>query len=206
MASWAGKIYITTNNINGKIYIGQTMSRDTRYIGSGVYLKQAIKECGKSNFSSKVLVDNIELPEQLNCLEMFYIKLYDSTNAEIGYNLRIGGENKAFKHTQESLEKIQRRSLQPDNMERIKNLQRIVSKNRIGQHCSKQRKLNTMLSKFGKVYEIEVYKNDKLLYTCNFSTEAAELTGVKPSAIRNNLSNLSKSSGGFIFKYKNLQS
>ena len=51
--------------------------------------------------------------------------------------------------------------------------------------------------------EIEIYKKDgDILNVCNFSTEAAIITGVKPSAIRNNLAGLSKSAGGYIFKYK----
>jgi hypothetical protein len=50
MASFQGIIYLTTNQINGKIYIGQTSINKHGYIGSGKLLKKAIKKYGKNNF------------------------------------------------------------------------------------------------------------------------------------------------------------
>jgi hypothetical protein len=71
-------------------------------------------------------------------------------------------------------------------------------------HHSKEEKLRMKSSKFGHVKEIEIYKkNGEVLHTCNLSTEASNLTGVKRAAIANNLAGLSKSAGGYIFKYKN---
>ena len=61
-----------------------------------------------------------------------------------------------------------------------------------------------MITKFGKMREIEIYKDGQLIDTCNFSPEAVLLTGVKRSSISNNLVGLSKSAGGFVFKYKNI--
>ena len=54
-----GYIYKTTNNINGKIYIGQHKSNifDSNYKGSGVRLADAIKKYGKDNFSVELLVE-----------------------------------------------------------------------------------------------------------------------------------------------------
>ena len=48
-----GFIYITTNNLDGKKYIGQksySMPNWKRYLGSGIYLKRAIKKYGRENF------------------------------------------------------------------------------------------------------------------------------------------------------------
>ena len=46
-------IYLTTNLINQKIYIGKSISfwlKTLDYFGSGIYLKYAIKHYGKENF------------------------------------------------------------------------------------------------------------------------------------------------------------
>jgi group I intron endonuclease len=50
-------VYLTTNKINGKIYIGVHSTHDLHdgYIGSGTVLKSAFEKYGKHNFSRVVL-------------------------------------------------------------------------------------------------------------------------------------------------------
>ena len=52
-----GYIYITTNIINNKKYIGkrQKPEFDKNYKGSGRYLKNAINKYGIENFNTKIL-------------------------------------------------------------------------------------------------------------------------------------------------------
>lgn len=88
-------IYKTTNIINGKVYIGQhkvqsLFDKDT-YIGSGSILIKAIKKHGKENFSKEILTIAISQSEA-DVLEKYYIKKYDSTNPEKGYNILKGGQ------------------------------------------------------------------------------------------------------------------
>lgn len=98
-------IYKTTNNINGKFYIGKhiTDNPNDTYLGSGVALIKAIKKYGKDNFSKEVLYifnseDEMNLKEKEIVTESFYKD--DKT-----YNIGLGGEGgshfKGKKHTDE---------------------------------------------------------------------------------------------------------
>ena len=51
-------IYVTTNKINGKKYIGkhQTSDLNDNYLGSGILLKQAIKKYGKKKFRERNII------------------------------------------------------------------------------------------------------------------------------------------------------
>jgi hypothetical protein len=85
-------IYKTTNLINGKIYIGKHNGNIKSYLGSGKWLKRAIKKYGRFNFIREVLEDNIDNLKTLNEREMFWIAFYNSTNPNIGYNITKGGD------------------------------------------------------------------------------------------------------------------
>lgn len=87
-----GCIYIITCLINNKIYIGQTTRKGRAleiYLGGGVLISSAIKKYGKENFTKRILcICNSQ--KALDVMEEFYIKKYDSTNKEIGYNILPG--------------------------------------------------------------------------------------------------------------------
>lgn len=109
-----------------------------------------------------------------------------------------------WKHTPEAIEKIRNRSNQPDNLERIKKLgKESVAKYIIGHTLTKESKIKMLATKFKNHRSIEIYnKEGELIHVCDFSKEASALTGIKRSAISNNLAGLSKSAGNLIFKYK----
>jgi len=90
-----GFIYITTNNINGKKYIGQcTFNRINNwksYLGSGVYLKRAIKKYGKENFYKNIITIAYS-KEKLDELEIEFIDLHNAIECDEYYNL-VGGGN-----------------------------------------------------------------------------------------------------------------
>lgn len=88
-----GYIYKTTNLINSKIYIGQHKSKtfDSKYYGSGKYLKNAINKYGKENFSVDV-VEWCESREIADDREVYYIKKFNSRDVKVGYNIAYGGE------------------------------------------------------------------------------------------------------------------
>lgn len=86
-------IYLITNLINNKIYIGKHITDDLNdnYFGSGTVIKQAIKKYGLENFTKTYLLVKTDLTkEELNSYERYYINLYKSK--ENGYNLTDGGD------------------------------------------------------------------------------------------------------------------
>lgn len=87
-----GYIYITTNLINGKKYIGQHKSKvfDTFYLGSGKILKQAIKLYGRENFKCELL-EWCKTLSILNKKEIYYIKKYHADESPEFYNICTGG-------------------------------------------------------------------------------------------------------------------
>lgn len=110
------------------------------------------------------------------------------------------------KHSPEAVAKIQQRSRQEDNKNRILEIQKIAANKRIGLHHKKESKLASNLTKFGKIRKIEMYnKTNNLLHTFDLSLEAAQFLGIKRSAISNNLCGISKTCGGYIFKYKEIE-
>lgn len=85
-------IYVTTNLINGKKYIGQHTTEDLNdgYLGSGKLLKRAIKKYGKESFE-KVIIDFAEDKHSLDFLEQKYINKFNALTDEEYYNLTMGG-------------------------------------------------------------------------------------------------------------------
>lgn len=87
-----GLIYLTTNIVNNKKYIGkQQDSLKKNYLGSGTAIKKAIKKYGRDNFEKVIIIDSIYCPDMLAYLEEYYINLYDAVNSEEYYNIAKGG-------------------------------------------------------------------------------------------------------------------
>ncbi len=89
-------IYIISNKINNKKYIGRrkyigkNINAD-RYIGSGKNLKKAIKKYGIENFEKEILCECSSYKE-ICSLEKYYISLYNAIYDKSFYNLHEGGE------------------------------------------------------------------------------------------------------------------
>ena len=91
-------IYKITNNINGKIYIGQSNNIKRRFsehktkgAGTKILVDGAIQKYGADNFSFEIIEEcNLE---QLNEKESFWINYYKQNN--ILYNLSEGGDNQS---------------------------------------------------------------------------------------------------------------
>ena len=88
-----GYIYLTTNLINGKRYIGQKKSDiflKEKYLGSGLALKEAINKYGKENFTVE-LIEWCENEDELNEREKYWISFYNAVLNKSFYNEKSGG-------------------------------------------------------------------------------------------------------------------
>lgn len=90
-------IYKTTNNINGKIYVGKCETGDPNYLGSGLLLQKAIQKYGRDSFKRETL-QVCKTRQELNQAEIEWIFKLDATNPKIGYNIAKGGMGGALYH------------------------------------------------------------------------------------------------------------
>lgn len=88
-----GCIYMYTNKLNNKKYIGQTICKLNKrhhehLYRDDSYIDRALRKYGEENFILEVIEDNIP-KKMLNDKERYYIEKYDTYNN--GYNLTLGG-------------------------------------------------------------------------------------------------------------------
>lgn len=88
-----GFIYITTNLVNGKRYLGQkefNQKNWKRYLGSGMAFKNALKKYGKENFRKDIIYICYS-KEELNQIEYELSVYFDVVESDDWYNLVFGG-------------------------------------------------------------------------------------------------------------------
>jgi len=122
-----GLIYVITNLINGKQYIGQTIQgldkrkkqhlKDAKALRYDVPLYRAIRKYGIEAFSWEI-EDYAFSREELDQKEIFYIEQYGTLCSKHGYNCASGGSNgnnfagKTPEERQEINKKLSSKSLQ----------------------------------------------------------------------------------------------
>ena len=86
-------IYLTTNKINGKQYIGQHKGKpDDGYLGSGTSIMRAIAKYGKENFSKEIICF-CETREEADQKEKEIIAEYNAVESKQFYNNQEGGKS-----------------------------------------------------------------------------------------------------------------
>ena len=115
-------IYKIENKTNGKIYIGQSINIEKRWkdhkkkrrsLNTPLYL--AMREDGVDNFSFNILEECAQ--ELLNEKEEYWIKYYDSTNSEKGYNIL---KSTKYIYNKENIGKNKRVHLTIEQVQEIK--------------------------------------------------------------------------------------
>ena len=90
-----GFVYITTNHVNGKQYIGQRkydkQGKWKEYLGSGIILSRAIEKYGLKNFS-KEIIEECKTKKILNDREIYWINYYNAVESDNFYNIASGGD------------------------------------------------------------------------------------------------------------------
>ena len=90
-------IYMYTNKINGKRYVGQAKDFNERHKqhirNHKMIVDKAIDKYGADSFEIKILAHDVPTLDKLNEYEKFFIKRYKSSVKEWGYNVAEGGHN-----------------------------------------------------------------------------------------------------------------
>jgi len=143
-------IYKITNSINQKVYIGQTIDTiESRFKDHCRQtfckkLSRAIKKYGKESFIVEQLAI-CEGKESANCIEGFYIAVYDSVKN--GYNIiefPTSSPMTGRKHTDETKERMRKKHKVSDEGRNK------LSKQRIGHKASEETKRLSSNSHKGK--------------------------------------------------------
>ena len=99
-------VYMHINKINQKKYIGITSKKpEERWGANGQgyhnqYFSKAIAKYGWDNFDHIILCEGLE-EDEAKQMEVQLIAEYNSNNAELGYNLTIGGDGVVKYYTEE---------------------------------------------------------------------------------------------------------
>lgn len=167
-------IYLRTNFVNGKQYVGQTIDferRETEWKKgkkySGGIIDLARDKYGVDNFSVEILKE-CKNQDELNELEQHYIEKF-KTKVPYGYNLTDGGGGQSGHHrSEETKKKIS---------EALKGIK--VSLGMTGHHHSEESKKKMSDTKKGKAQlqnrkKIYQYKNDILINIFDSVSEAVK--------------------------------
>jgi hypothetical protein len=206
-------VYLTTHVPTGKMYIGKDKNNHHRYFGSGVDIKNIIKTEGRDNLIKLILEECSNL-ETLNQREEYWLNYYDAENNPMFFNRT----NKAYgcsRQTEEGKRKISENRTPWVWTEEMRNK---ASKQRIGKtkiHLKIRSdkgeirnqewkdaisKANTNTPKPGAWKRVGQYSLDgELIKTYESARHAKEETKIK---MQNALNKISKTSGGFIWKYE----
>jgi group I intron endonuclease len=152
-------VYVHTNKVNGKMYVGQTCQKPERRWNSGdgykncSYFYKAIKKYGWGNFEHEVIASNLTL-EEANNFEDLLINKLDTRNQNKGYNLKTGGRNGLL--AEETKEKI-KKAVSGENAPMLgrhhaQETKDKISRARIGKYSGKDN------PNYGKHHSIEARK------------------------------------------------
>ena len=220
-------IYSIKNNINGKMYIGQSVHIYSRWsshksklrkgIHGNPYLQNAWNKYGEDNFTFSIIkqCDKFELDKY----EIYYINYYNSLNGKFGYNLDYGGNTHKIR-SKETIEKIVKNRKYKCSDETKKRLSEVntgkqipyETRRKISEHHKNAIKQGTMkpktehLSKYVEEQKkpINCYTKNGFYKKYNSIHECCRELNLIPTNICKVLKNKHKTSHGYTFTYSNV--
>jgi len=207
-----GYVYKTTNEINGKTYIGQTIKQGAQlraYLGSGRNIQKAIKKYGRDSFSKEILIECKD-QYQLDRMERLYIALLKPD-----YNIELGGNGQG-KMTDIIKNKISQSMIGNTNMNGVKlsnsHIDKIREKAKLRKHSEETKKKISESHKgvcFSEEHKIKIKENSARIKCRCINTgieyesfsDASRNTGIKGSSISLCCRGFRKTAGGFEWEY-----
>ncbi len=204
-----GYIYKISNNINNKVYIGQTVrtvnkrweqhKRDASYKTFQTHLYLAIYKYGIDNFYIETIEECPD--EKLDEREIYWIKQYNSFHN--GYNETLGGGGRYLKDVDnEKIYELWDNGLSISGIAEELNTTRAVIRNRIYSYknYSEEEAIRrgyerNKINKYKKTYQWDL--NGNLINIYNSQIEAAEKIGITNKAISYAIKNKSSCMGYF---------
>jgi group I intron endonuclease len=215
-------IYKTTNLINGKQYIGKDTKNNSKYLGSGTFLKKAIKKYGRENFKKEIL-EYCNDENHLLQREEYWLKKFNVASNVNYYNCIDSsygcpkGKHKGRKNTWSKGVKGHKGAIWDDKMKEkqsSKYKNRLVfwgdkiSKAKKGQKVSEERRKKVSLSLKGRNRPLEAGKkkvpiiqydlNNNVIKKWDSISDAQHIIG--RGDIRACLKGKTKTAGGFIWR------
>lgn len=163
----SAKIYLITNQTNGKQYIGATITSvkarwnrhvcDSEKERDGQALHAAIRKYGRENFTIETLEEHPDKDHVFNVLEEQYIREYKTHGTEGGYNMTWGGDGwNGMSHSDESKQKMSKAHKGKTLTEEHKRKIGLASKGRnLGKTLSKETKKKISEANSGRVLSEE---------------------------------------------------
>ena len=173
-----GIIYCAYNKVNQKRYIGQTIQRLCERRGahyskiSAPYFHHALMKYERTDWDWKI-IDYGDNQEELNNKEVFWIRFFDTTNSQKGYNIREGGQDGV--QTKEQILYARTRFIEKNG----KNREHLIRKN---------------------IHSILCVETGKVYPTCK---KAGESIGTSGSHINEVLNKKQDTYGGYHWEYSN---
>lgn len=217
-------VYIHTNKINGKKYVGltgQERPNDRWHNGTNYYhnrhFSSAIKKYGWENFEHEIYKSGLTA-EEASTLEIMLIQQYKTTDENYGYNLDFGGST--TRHSEETKKKMSQSALGRKVSEETKEKLRkasIGNKNCLGRKQTEESKQKNREAHIGKTHKlseqqkinIALGQKNRKEVICVETGEifpsigiAAKKSNTSQGSISSVLTGRNKSAGGYRWKYK----
>ena len=209
-------VYVHTNKINGKKYVGQTGQRPERRWQNGYgyekspHFWRAIQKYGWDNFEHEIIASNLTKEEADN-FEKLLINRLDLQGRESGYNLKDGGSYGSIpEETRQKIREANTGRHHSDETKKQMSAMKTGDKNKFyGKHHSdtSKRKISESIKRSPnnnskKVYQYDLQEN--FLKEWDNMTRVAEAYNIGRTTVMNHCRNGKPINGEFILKLEKI--